>query len=58
MREVKCPTYTEDRWAMFRHRISSETCRRRQKSFYHRCHRCQNAGRLVLPETAVIPARA
>jgi len=53
MREVQCPAQTKEKGAIFRHRISLSICRHRQESFYHRCHRCENARDLVFVKPTV-----
>lgn len=55
MRAIRCPALEDDDRAMIRHRISRETCLRRQKALYHRCHHCPRARGLVYHPP--VPAR-
>jgi hypothetical protein len=40
----QCPTLSGDSRSLITHRIGVGTCARRQREFYHKCHRCQYRG--------------
>ena len=40
-----CPTLPGDQHALITHRIEVPLCQRRQREFYHRCHRCIYRGK-------------
>lgn len=40
----QCPSPRGNAYALITHRIDVPTCFKRQREFYHKCHRCQFAG--------------
>lgn len=40
-----CPTLPGDQHALITHRIGVTMCQKRQREFYHRCHRCIYRGK-------------
>jgi hypothetical protein len=40
----QCPTLSGNSQALITHRIEVGQCMKRQREFYHKCHRCQYRG--------------
>ena len=43
----QCPTLPGDDRPLFAHSIANGVCMRRQREFYHKCHRCVFRGEAV-----------
>lgn len=57
-----CPTVDGTASPLITHRIGVDVCMARQRTFYHKCHRCQYRGKAATwepePQTAMLNVHA